>query len=384
MAAARDRRIRATWFSSGRSWPTWVPGRVWDVIRMASVLVSVALAASVALRPEPMLDVVWGMIVPLVPITLLIVPGLWRNVCPLATVSQLPRRLGRRARWVAPSSVMLPAGMLLLLALVTARKVWFNQSGWATAQLIGASALLAGLTGLLFRGKSGWCTGMCPLLPVERLYGQAPSIRLGDTQCGSCVSCTMHCPDRTPGTAAMAELASQTAAGKRQAGLRRLFTAVFPGFVAGYFLIPSVPAVTASRMVLGIVSFSVLSGVTFAFLDHIAPQFRSAIMAGFAALAISLYYGLGTDSFVGAWRRVLGITPFPWIPTVVRVLVCVIALVWWVRAVQLQSVFTRGATQTALGAPYRGRRAAYPRRGYPWHRDRRPRRRHRVGTPVYR
>lgn len=93
MAAARDRRIHATWFGSGRSWPTWAPQRVWDVIRVASVMVSLGLAASVALQPEPMLDVVWGMVVPLVPITLLIVPGLWRNVCPLAAVSQLPRRL---------------------------------------------------------------------------------------------------------------------------------------------------------------------------------------------------------------------------------------------------------------------------------------------------
>jgi hypothetical protein len=381
-ATARDRRIHATWFGSGRSWPTWASQRVWDVIQVVSVLVSVGLAASVALKPEPMLDVVWGMVVPLVPITLLIVPGLWRNVCPLAVVSQLPRRLGRRARRAAPSSVMLPAGMVLLLGLVTARKVWFNHSGLATAGLIVAAVVVAVLTGLLFRGKSGWCTGMCPLLPVERLYGQVPWIRLGDTLCGDCVSCTRHCPDRMPGAAAMVEFVSQTAGGKRRARLRGLFAAVFPGFVAGYFLVPSVPAVTASTMVVGVVGCTVLSGVVFAFLDHIAAQFRFALIAGFAASAISLYYGLGVDSFVGAWRRVLGITPFPWVPTAVRVLVWVIALAWWVRAVHRKSVFMRGATQTTLGAPRRGRRAAYRT---PDHLGRRrPRRRHGVGTPVLR
>jgi nitrite reductase (NADH) large subunit len=384
MAAACDRRIHATWFGSGRSWPTWAPQRVWDVIRVTSVLVSVGLAASMALAPEPMLDVVWGMVVPLVPITLLIVPGLWRNVCPLATVSQLPRRLGRRARKAAPSSVMLPTGMMLLLALVTARKVWFNHSGPATAGLIGAAVTVAVLTGLLFRGKSGWCTGMCPMLPVERLYGQAPWIRLGDIQCGDCVSCTRHCPDRMPGAVAMAELASQSVGGKRRARLRLLFAAVFPGFVAGYFLVPSVPAVTASKVVVGMVSFSVLSGVVFAYLDHLAAQFRFALMAGFAASAISLYYGLGADSFVGTWQSVLGISPFPWLPTAVRVLVWVIALVWWVRAVRRESVFTRGTTQTTLEAPRRGRHAAYRTPGHLGRRDRRPRRRHGVGTPVLR
>lgn len=358
MAATCERRIRVTWFSPGRSWPTWVSRRAWDVIRVATVLVSVGVAASVAFQPEPMLDVVWGMIVPLVPITLLIVPGLWRNVCPLAALSQLPRRLGRRARMAAPSSVTLPAGMMLLLALVAARKVWFNRSGPATAGLIVAAVVVALLTGLLFRGKSGWCTGMCPLLPVERLYGQAPWIRLGDTNCGDCVACTRHCPDRMPGSAALAELTSRTAGGERRVRLRRYFAAVFPGFVAGYFLVPSVPVVTASQMVAGLVAFTVLSGVTFAFLDHIAEQSQFVLMSGFAALAICLYYGLGADSFVGAWQKVLGIRPFPWIPTVVRVLVLVIALAWWARAVQRERAFRQGATRTTLQAPRRGRRAA--------------------------
>ncbi|HET9654585.1 MAG TPA: hypothetical protein VFP72_04475 [Kineosporiaceae bacterium] len=279
---------------------------------------------------------------------------------------------------------MLPTSMLLLLPLVTARKVWFNDSGPATAGLIVAAVVVAVLTGLIFRGKSGWCTGMCPMLPVERLYGQAPWIRLGDTLCGRCVSCTRHCPDRMPGAAAMAEFASQTAGGKRRARLRRLFAAVFPGFVAGYFLVPSVPAVTTTKMVVGVVGCSVLSGAVFAFLDHRAAQFRFALSAGFSALAISLYYGLGADSFVGSWQRVLGITPFPWVPTAVRVLVWVIAFAWWVRAVQLKSVFMRGATQTALGAQRRGHRAVDRAPGRLGRRDRRSHGRHGVGTPVLR
>jgi hypothetical protein len=254
--------------------------------------------------------------------------------------------------------MMLPAGMVLLLVLVTARKVWFNRSGPATAGLIVSAVVIALLTGLLFRGKSGWCTGMCPMLPVERLYGQAPWIRLGDTNCVDCVACTRHCPDRMPGSAALAELSSRTAAGQRRARLRCLFAAVFPGFVAGYFLVPSVPKVTAWQMVLGVVFFTVLSGVAFAFLDHVATQFRFAIMAGFAALAISLYYGLGADSFVGAWQKVLGITPSPWTPTAVRVIVWVISLAWWVRTVQHKWVFTRGTTRTTIQAQPRGRRAA--------------------------
>jgi hypothetical protein len=358
MAVTREQRIHATWFSPGRSWPTWVSRRGWDVIRMVSVLVSLVVVVSLVFLPELILDVVWGMVVPLVPITLLIIPGLWRNVCPLAALSQLPRRLQRRARRAAPSSVMLPAGMVLLLVLVTSRKVWFDHSGPATAGLIVTAVIIALLSGLIFRGKSGWCTGMCPLLPVECLYGQAPWIRLADTNCGDCVACTRHCPDRAPGVAALTELASGTAGGERRARLRRRFASVFPGFVAGYFLVPSVPAVTVLQMVVGVVSLTVLSAVAFAVLGHVAAQFRFAVTAAFAASAICLYYGLGVDSFVGAWREVLGITPFPWISTAVRILVGVIALAWWVRAVQHERVFTRSVTRTRLQAPPRGRRAA--------------------------
>ena len=206
---------------------------------------------------------------------------------------------------------MLPAGKVLL-ALVTARKVWFNHSGPATAGLIVAAVAVAVLTGLLFRGKSGWCTGMCPLLPVERLYGQVPWIRLGDTHCGGCVSCTRHCPERMPGAAAMVEFASQTAGGKRRARLRRLLAAVFPGFVAGYFLVPSVPAVTASTTVAGVLGCSVLSGVVFAFLDHLPAQFRFALIVTITNNSGGGQPGQSPDASPRQeYRRAPGVAPSP-------------------------------------------------------------------------
>ena len=59
-------------------------------------------------------------------------------------------------------------GILLLFALASARKYLFNHGAGATAALILGALALAFAGGLLFKGKSGWCSSLCPLLPVQR------------------------------------------------------------------------------------------------------------------------------------------------------------------------------------------------------------------------
>ncbi|MBK7768485.1 MAG: hypothetical protein IPI44_22090 [Sulfuritalea sp.] len=97
--------------------------------------------------------------------------GLWRNVCPLAALNQLPRtarftRAGRPPEWLLRHGYLVAVGGLLVA--VSARKWLFNDSATATAALIVAAMLLAFTGGVLFRGKSGWCSLVCPVLPVER------------------------------------------------------------------------------------------------------------------------------------------------------------------------------------------------------------------------
>jgi len=33
------------------------------------------------------------------------------------------------------------------------------------------------------QGKSGWCSSICPLLPVQRIYGQTPFALIGNSHC---------------------------------------------------------------------------------------------------------------------------------------------------------------------------------------------------------
>ena len=44
---------------------------------------------------EPGLHIMWDVVLPIAPATMAIIPGVWRNVCPLGTTSQLARHAGR-------------------------------------------------------------------------------------------------------------------------------------------------------------------------------------------------------------------------------------------------------------------------------------------------
>ena len=57
----------------------------------------------------------------------------------------------------------------------------------ATALLIGFGLVGAFVGGVVFKGKSGWCSSICPLLPVQRIYGQTPLLMVANTHCQPCV-----------------------------------------------------------------------------------------------------------------------------------------------------------------------------------------------------
>ena len=44
--------------------------------------------------------------------------------------------------------------------------------------LFGLGGALLG--GIVFKGKSGWCSSICPMLPVQRIYGQTPFKAVGN------------------------------------------------------------------------------------------------------------------------------------------------------------------------------------------------------------
>ena len=86
--------------------------------------------------------------------------------------------------------------------------------------------------GTLLKGKSGWCSSICPLLPVQRLYGQTPYKLVANSHCTPCVGCTKNCYDFNPKVAFLADLKDPD---PYWSGYKKLFAAAFPGLVVGFF-----------------------------------------------------------------------------------------------------------------------------------------------------
>ena len=88
---------------------------------------------------------------------------------------------------------------------------------------------------MLLKGKSGWCSSICPLLPIQRLYGQTPYKLVANSHCTPCVGCTKSCYDFNPKVAYLADLND---ADPYWSGYRKLFAAAFPGLVLAFFTCP--------------------------------------------------------------------------------------------------------------------------------------------------
>ena len=104
---------------------------------------------------------------------------------------------------------------------------------------------------MVLKGKSGWCSTICPLLPVQRIYGQTPLLMVANAHCQPCVGCVKNCYDFNPRAAYLADLND---ADTYWSGYRRYFVGAFPGLIVGFFAVPdgrrptsSVDGASASR-----------------------------------------------------------------------------------------------------------------------------------------
>ena len=89
---------------------------------------------------------------------------------------------------------------------------------------------------MLLKGKSGWCSSICPLLPIQRLYGQTPYKLVANSHCTPCVGCTKSCYDFNP--QASPTWPTSTTRDPYWSGYRKLFAAAFPGLVVAFFTLP--------------------------------------------------------------------------------------------------------------------------------------------------
>lgn len=269
---------------------------------MLVLLITLALIAGLFVRPRLALDVLWFVLIPILPATFLINAGLWRGICPLATANDLgPSDRGKvlARNWINPAAAV---GIVLLFVLVPGRHLVFNQQGPALAVVILAVTVLAAVLGLIFRAKSGFCNSICPVLPVEKLYGQAPLVAVRNSRCVPCNLCTAKgCLDIDP------SISVKTAVGNGE-GVSEwirtpfgIFAASFPGFVFGYFQVSDVP-LSAWLSVYGtILGYALGSLVVVALLVALLKIPNQRLMPFLGALAAGMYYWYAAPASMAAF-----------------------------------------------------------------------------------
>lgn len=278
---------------------------LWPLVQYALLCAGMALVATLLFKPALGLNLLWNGLIPLAPAILVIAPGLWRNICPMATFSLLPAQLGlahQQPLTEANASVLSLVSLLALFTIIPLRHLSLNTSGPATALMLVLSALAAFLAGMKYSWRSGWCNTLCPIHPAERLYGQRPAITLPNARCGKCVHCATPCPDSTrPMTPLAAPRHSL------QALLGHAMTGAFAGFIWGWFHVPDFFGGVGWKDILtayawpfgGAIASLSIYGMAYRWLAR-TPARRSLLSRAFAVAAAGAYY----------WYRIPALTGF--------------------------------------------------------------------------
>lgn len=232
--------------------------RVWRSAQFLGVVATVVLVAGLVVWPTPTLYLLWNIAIPVLPAVFVVNPLIWRNVCPLATLNSL---VGSRARAPHPgiraTRHLWWVGVVLLGLLVPARRFLFNTNGPVLAWTIVAVAIITLVAGVFAARRAGFCNTLCPVLPVEKLYGQRPLIEVGNARCSPCTACThVGCIDL-----ARMKTVPQTIGPARRTSRWLttpfgVFAAAFPGFIIGYFTTDNGPLSTAPSVYMHIGAFA--------------------------------------------------------------------------------------------------------------------------------
>ncbi|PWT75851.1 MAG: hypothetical protein C5B59_07820 [Bacteroidetes bacterium] len=190
-------------------------------------------------------------------------------------------------------------GVIVLFLIIPLRHVVFNRSGHWTAIIIIALALLAFITGLIYERKSVWCSGLCPVHPVEQLYGSGPAFSPPNTQCKECVKCSIPCPESTKNTTVLASKHRWS-----QTVIEYILVGAFPGYVWGWFHLPDYTGASGwnnLQYVYGIPLLSAtISVCLYIILKQIVSRNRRKFLVNlFAAAAVSCYYWFRLPQLMG-------------------------------------------------------------------------------------
>jgi NADPH-dependent 2,4-dienoyl-CoA reductase/sulfur reductase-like enzyme/ferredoxin len=310
-AAAANYQAATQFFRNYTKRQARVPMAVWWLARGLALAVALGLAVVLLVNPALGLQLFWGLAIPVVPALLVIAPGLWRQVCPMATLNQLPRLGGFTRARELPLGLKQAAfsiSVALFLAAVSARVPLLNHSGAVVGGGILLVLALAFAGGAVFKGRSGWCGTFCPLAPIQRTYGQAPLVVVRNGFCEPCVGCQKSCYDFNPRAAVFSDIYDED---PRHAAQRRLFMGLLPGLILGYFLQGPAPAYGTGLYLLVLLGACCASAGAYGLAVAFAPASPYRVALVFGAAALSAFYWFAGPLVVRTVSALLGLQAAP-------------------------------------------------------------------------
>lgn len=310
----------------------------WKISQFLILLTGLLTFVSLWIKPEIGLIIFWDVLIPLAPLIMVLAPGVWRNVCPLSSVSLISQYLGYSRRKRLPRRMqarLAVTGTVLLLLIIPLRHLFFNSSGSATAILLLGISTVAFICGLFFDWKSAWCAGLCPVHPVEKLYGSRSVHSYPNAHCHNCYNCSVPCPDST-----VDFFNDQKKATKTNQISQLIFCGGFPGYIWGWFQIPDLKGIYSTSDLIQLyllpVTGFLISLTVFILMKRLMPRHHEhRLIYGYIALAISTYY----------WHRIpalLGFGLYPgdgmlvnltgWLPHYIPTLMVIFSTLfffWW-------------------------------------------------------
>lgn len=275
---------------------------LWRIAQVALWLVGIFILSQLLFNPPLGLLIFWNILIPAAPAIFVLVPGVWRNICPMATTVLMPRHLkmsGRIRISSEQTGILNLISVLVLYTIVPLRHAVFNTNGVATfALIIGLTAIGFSL-GAFFEWKSIWCSGLCPVHPVEKLYGGHTALTVPNAHCEQCSNCVVPCPDSLPN---IHPTVTQKTMPQRLNAL--LITGGLPGFIWGWFHVSDQTGIGDLWSWIDSYKYPFV-GLLITVLLYLVIEFwidqnkMNWINRSFAAAGVSFYYWYRIPSLIG-------------------------------------------------------------------------------------
>lgn len=275
----------------------------WRIAQSLVGIIGIGIFVSLIFFPKIGIHAFWNILIPVAPALLVVSAGLWRNICPLASTSLLSRHFGlarNKKLKVKEQGKLQLVSVILLLLIVPLRHTVFDTNGPATALIIGSLTLIAIFVGYRYDWKSAWCSGLCPIHPVEKLYGRKSLFELPNAHCKSCVNCVSICPDSSP--------SSRPISKKKKISSRKiaenLMIGGFAGYIWGWFHVQDFSNGEGWNHLVSTYAYPFISMavslIIYLFIKKVLDKkYEKTLINLFAAAAVSIYYWYRLPALIG-------------------------------------------------------------------------------------